>query len=432
MKARKPIKLSFVGDLFVSRRLAAAERKALQPIRQHLASSDCRFGNLETTLLRRNQGTPALFPGGGYAMAPPSCLDDLKWMGFNLLNAATNHAMDYGERGCLRTIGNLRRGKMAFAGVGADLREASAPAYLETPHGKVALLAVTSSFHDSYAAGPGNREMVGRPGVAPLRHKAVYHLPRDDYEALRRIGSECGINSYHDRSRRQGYLLPSGNLKFGVYDFEVSEDGKTGVRTLPNDADLARTLENIAEAKARSDMVVCSIHSHQFKGGDVFVPPDFITVFARKCIEGGASIVVGHGPHLLRGVEIYKRGLILHGLGNFIFQNEQQRYVPEEFYLKYGLTRDSCAGPRDAFRKRSKNGTIGIIASSEEWRSAVFSVSWTGPEMSLEMRPLEISKESGLPGFSDDLSILSHIRGCSPDPGCMQIDENRRMATIEI
>ena len=432
MKSVSHMRIAFAGDLFISRKLAAEERRTLLPIRQYLLSADCRFGNLETTLLRLNQASPALFPGGGYAMASPSCLDDLKWMGFNLLNAATNHAMDYGERGCLGTIKNLHRKDIAFAGIGADLQAASAPAYIETSNGRVALLSVTSSFHDSYAAGPSNREMIGRPGVSPLRHRAIYHLPKGDYDTLKRIGTECGINSYHDRSRTQGYLLPSDKLKFGVYDFEVSRDSTSGVQTFPSEVDLERTLANIDIAKSKSDVVICSIHSHQFKGNNVYISPDFVTAFARKCIERGVAIVACHGPHLLRGVETYQRGVILHGLGNFIFQNEQQRYVPEEFYLKYGFTRESCGGPGDVFQRRSKNGTIGIAASSDEWRSAVFNVFLGQSKTSIEIRPLAISKKTGLPQFSEDISVLLHMRECSPVRDSIRIDKDRSVALVDL
>ena len=44
--------------------------------------------------------------------------------------------------------------------------------------------------------------------------------------------------------------------------------------------------------------------------------------FARRAIDAGATLVVGHGPHRLRGVEVYKSGAILYSLGNFIYQTD--------------------------------------------------------------------------------------------------------------
>ncbi len=39
--------------------------------------------------------------------------------------------------------------------------------------------------------------------------------------------------------------------------------------------------------------------------------------FARAAIDAGADIVFGHGPHVLRGIEVYKNRIIAYSLGNF-------------------------------------------------------------------------------------------------------------------
>ncbi len=39
--------------------------------------------------------------------------------------------------------------------------------------------------------------------------------------------------------------------------------------------------------------------------------------FARAVVDAGADLVLGHGPHVLRGMEIYKDRLIAYSLGNF-------------------------------------------------------------------------------------------------------------------
>jgi poly-gamma-glutamate capsule biosynthesis protein CapA/YwtB (metallophosphatase superfamily) len=40
--------------------------------------------------------------------------------------------------------------------------------------------------------------------------------------------------------------------------------------------------------------------------------------FARTAVESGADLVLGHGPHVLRGVECYWQKLIVYSLGNFV------------------------------------------------------------------------------------------------------------------
>ena len=54
-------------------------------------------------------------------------------------------------------------------------------------------------------------------------------------------------------------------------------------------------------------------------------------------VDAGADMFVGHGPHVLRGVEIYKGKPILYSLGDFIFQNETLLRLPSENYETYDL-----------------------------------------------------------------------------------------------
>jgi poly-gamma-glutamate capsule biosynthesis protein CapA/YwtB (metallophosphatase superfamily) len=71
----------------------------------------------------------------------------------------------------------------------------------------------------------------------------------------------------------------------------------------------------IRQARQRADFVVVSIH-----WGEEFVqmPTDRERHIAHAAIDAGASIVVGHHPHVLREVEEYAQGLIAYSLGNFV------------------------------------------------------------------------------------------------------------------
>ena len=54
-------------------------------------------------------------------------------------------------------------------------------------------------------------------------------------------------------------------------------------------------------------------------------------------VDAGADMFVGHGPHVLRGIEIYKGKPILYSLGDFIFENETLQRLPSENYETYDL-----------------------------------------------------------------------------------------------
>lgn len=367
------VSISLVGDIFISRRLPEKGYVGFQQLSDFIQSHDVRFGNLETTI-HRNEGYPAMFPGGGWAMASPECLSDLKRFGFNLLSTANNHAMDYSHNGLLATMNYLRQFGFVHAGTGRNLAEASAPVYLECPEGRVALIACTCSFHDSYAAGNQRYDMQGRPGVNPLRHKAIYEITQDDYITLNRMADTLGINDYHDQATREGYLPQSENLNFGSLEFKIGEDPLC--HTYPLKTDMDRISAAIAEARRQADYVIVSMHSHQFSAGKKEEPAEFAKIFSRNCIDVGATIVVGHGPHVVRDVEQYKDGIIFYGLGNFIFENETVQYLPAEYFEKYSMQRDSYVG--EGFDKRSEGNTKGLAAIPEVWKGMVASLRLSG------------------------------------------------------
>lgn len=72
-------------------------------------------------------------------------------------------------------------------------------------------------------------------------------------------------------------------------------------------------------------------------------------------IDAGAGVVVGHGPHILRGIEVYKGRPIFYSLANFIFENDLVELQPADSYELLGLEGDSL--PSDYFSRRSKNDT---------------------------------------------------------------------------
>jgi hypothetical protein len=72
----------------------------------------------------------------------------------------------------------------------------------------------------------------------------------------------------------------------------------------------------IAELKRRSDVVVLSFH---WGIENVAYPSPAQQRFARQCVAAGASVIIGHHPHRLQGVERHSGGLIFYSLGNFNF-----------------------------------------------------------------------------------------------------------------
>ena len=368
----KKMTLIATGDAFITRRFPEGGYEGFEQVRDVISQYDVKFSNLEMTF-HNEEGYPAAFSGGTWAMADPRTLDDMRSFGFNLFNTANNHSCDYSHGGVLATIRNLEERDMIFAGTGKNLSEASKPCYLETKNGRVAMIAVSSSFHESGMAGGQSAELIGRPGLNPLRYETIYHVTEENYKKAEELAALTKINATMERSVKNGYKNPpaSGTLPFGTYKFVLDE--KDWIESVPFPADMERVEKEIIEAKKQADIVLVSFHGHETDGEDTTVPSMFLETFSRRCVDAGADAVIGHGPHELRGIEIYHGAPIFYSLGNFLFETETVEKQPYDAYINKKMPLDTKVGAyMDA---RSKNGTAGYGVLPEIWLSVM--AGWT-------------------------------------------------------
>jgi poly-gamma-glutamate capsule biosynthesis protein CapA/YwtB (metallophosphatase superfamily) len=92
-------------------------------------------------------------------------------------------------------------------------------------------------------------------------------------------------------------------------------------------SDLASATKVITEAAGKADVVVVQVHmgaegsgmTHVKPGTEIFLGENRCDPikFSHTVIDAGADLVVGHGPHVLRGMEFYKGRLIAYSMGNF-------------------------------------------------------------------------------------------------------------------
>ncbi len=67
------------------------------------------------------------------------------------------------------------------------------------------------------------------------------------------------------------------------------------------------------------------------------MPDDGQIQFAHALIDGGADAVIGHHPHVLQGIELYKSGVIVYSLGNLVFGgNSRDTYDTGLFEIALG------------------------------------------------------------------------------------------------
>jgi len=274
----QPLTITLTGQSMLRSDLRATAPKAV-PVITGLLKGDVVFTNFEGAVALPGQ---AVSEGRGF-LAPPEALDALKAVGFNLLSLSNNHAFDLQATGIRNTITETNRRQIVHAGIGNTLGEASAPAYLKTSKGTVALVSSASGL-----IVPGGMATADRPGVNELRIRA------------------------------------------GDKDNEARDDLPGAGPNTPHPEDAERILQNIREAKSRADLVIVYQHNHVFSNrsfatiftygmAERLAPNAWLKKWVRAEIDAGADIVVMHGAPLLHGVEFYRGRPIFYDLGNFIY-----------------------------------------------------------------------------------------------------------------
>ncbi|MEW6087908.1 MAG: CapA family protein [bacterium] len=220
-------------------------RNIFEKVAPILKQGDIVFGNLES-MMGTKKGVPIYKDLKPYNFL--ASLDRhkiLKENGFNVLNLANNHTMDYGPGPIRETRQLLLKEGMHFFGAGQNLNEARGPAIIIIKGIKFAFLGYSKTYpQDGYAS-------ENKAGIAPI------------------------------------------NLDY------IRED-----------------IKNI---RGKSDFVIVSIHwGTEYK----FMPDERQKEIAHKTIDSGADMILGHHPHVLQGIEIYKNKFIIYSLGNFLFDQE--------------------------------------------------------------------------------------------------------------
>ena len=274
-----PMTIVLTGQSMVRSDLRTTAPTEVPIIKAMLSGGDVVFTNLEAAVAMPGE---TIREGRGF-LTPPESLDALTAMGFNLLALSGNHAFDLKEPGIRNTLREVDRRGIVHSGTGNTIADASAPAYLRTSKGTIALVSSASGL-----IAAGGRATADRPGVNELR------------------------------------------LKAGDRDNEASDDLPGAPANTPYPEDAQRILQSIRDARQRADVVIVYQHNH------VFGPHAFSTIFTEGMperlapnpwlvkwthdeIDAGADIIVMHGAPLLHGVELYRGKPIFYDLGNFIY-----------------------------------------------------------------------------------------------------------------
>ena len=99
----------------------------------------------------------------------------------------------------------------------------------------------------------------------------------------------------------------------------------------PMDPYLIKT--QIAKIREQVDFVIVSLHWGLENKTEIHPKA---RKFAQDIIDSGADIILGHHPHVPRGVEVYNRGLIVYSMGNLIFGHNHKKW-PDNFLIRFAF-----------------------------------------------------------------------------------------------
>lgn len=141
---------------------------------------------------------------------------------------------------------------------------------------------------------------------------------------------------------------------------------------VPNVNDLAFARQLVTEANKKADLVVVSFHGGAEGTDQQHVPNKTeifageargnLPLFARTVIDAGADLVLGHGPHVMRGMEIYKDRLICYSMGNFatygMFTLKAETALTAIFEIKIAADGKFVSGKLYAGKQPGKGGPV--------------------------------------------------------------------------
>ena len=80
--------------------------------------------------------------------------------------------------------------------------------------------------------------------------------------------------------------------------------------------DQGQLIKDLEAAKKLADLIIVTMHDGIEYTND---PSEHQQAFARLAVDHGADLVIGHHPHVVQQMEIYKDKYIFYSLGNFVF-----------------------------------------------------------------------------------------------------------------
>jgi poly-gamma-glutamate capsule biosynthesis protein CapA/YwtB (metallophosphatase superfamily) len=166
-------------------------------------------------------------------------------------------------------------------------------------------------------------------------------LANVDAAGIRRVGA--GRN-YEEANAPLHLDVRGRRVSILSHTFVYSANTRMATRTRPGVADhrIDRIVRRIRALRAQGGDVIVAAHwGFEYR----FYPLPYQMRQARRMIDAGAQLVLGHGPHYPQGIEEYRGRAIVYSLGNFIF-DEPYRCAQRSFVYDAVIEADGAIADR--------------------------------------------------------------------------------------
>jgi poly-gamma-glutamate capsule biosynthesis protein CapA/YwtB (metallophosphatase superfamily) len=288
-------------------------------LQDRLHAADIVFANLECCFY---QPEVERSPEDEGFYAPLKAAEALSIAGVHAVGNANN--VNYGAPAIRSSLRRLDELGILHTGAGVNLSEARKPAVIERHGRRYGFLQRTSVYWSH-----GHEATAHYPGVATIKAHTAYRPQIEQLRTLTRPGMPPEVVTWADA------------------------------------AALGQFRDDLAALISCADIIIASHHwglDHEVL--------DYQIEIAHTAIDMGADLVLGHGPHMPLGIEIYKGRPIFYGVGSFSFATGHRgRQHPDWIGLMLHLTVEDTGLSRAAFsfvRHNARNETFLRPAAKEQ------------------------------------------------------------------
>lgn len=288
-------------------------------VRERLHAADVVFSNLECCFYEP-ESERSVEDEGFYA--PLKSAEALTFAGIHAVGNANN--VNYGAPAIRSSLKRLDEIGILHTGAGVNSVEARKPAIVERDGVRFGFLQRTSVYWSH-----GHEATATYPGVAMIKAHTAYRPQIEQLRTLTRPGMPPEVVTWADPTA------------------------------------LAQFREDLVALRSQADLVIASHHwglDHEVL--------DYQVQIAHTAIDAGADLVMGHGPHMPLGIEIYQDKPIFYGVGSFSFETGHRgRTHPDWIGLMLHVATEDGRLTRAAFsfvRHNAQNETVSRPIAAEQ------------------------------------------------------------------